>query len=311
MKHHNTFFSLYFILLTSHLVGQNLITNPSFENYSDCPTTSSQLNAFDWQVTTNCGASSPDYYNSCATDTQGVPYNVVGNQNAFDGNAYVGIYCYYTFLPQREYVQSQLNETLVAGQTYYVSFRVSLADDYGIAIGSLGAYFSNNPITGVGTTAPISVVPQISSSSIISNTTNWVQITGSFIANGGERFITIGNFSTDAATPLTINSSAFISDMSYYYIDMVEVTTTPLSTNTFYNTNVAITPNPCKENITIDYKGKNSADNFEVYTLEGKLVKKSLIGLDSIDLNELPAGAYFVTITTQNSGKIATKILKI
>jgi hypothetical protein len=310
MKHLHKLFSLFFIFLTTHLIGQNLITNPSFEYYSVCPTTSSELNAYDWQVTANCGLSSPDYYNVCATDTQGVPYNVVGNQYAFDGNAYVGIYCYYTFLPQREYIQTQLSETLVPGQTYYVSFRVSLADDYGIAIGSMGAYFSANPITGVGTTAPITVVPQISSSTIISNTTNWVQVTGSFIANGGERFITIGNFSSDATTPLSINSSAFISDMSYYYIDMVEVTTTPLATDSFYTTNIAVSPNPCTENISIDYKGKSSTDNFEVYTLEGKLVKKSTVGIDSIDLNELPAGAYFVTITTLNSGKIATKILK-
>src|SRR6478672_6241576 len=207
-----------FFVLAQNMVSQNLVNNPSFENYSSCPTGDSQLNALNWQVTANSGNSTPDYYNVCNSGTQGVPNNDAGNQNAYNGNAYIGIFCFYANVPLREYIQSQLSAPLVGGQTYYVSFRVSLADEYGTAIGSLGAYISNNPLVGNGTFGPIVVTPQIISSSIISNTSSWTQITGSFVANGGERYITIGNFSTDAATPRTTNPNTFISDMAYYYI---------------------------------------------------------------------------------------------
>jgi OOP family OmpA-OmpF porin len=297
--------------LTQKLVSQNLVTNPSFENYSNCPTSSGQFNALNWQVTANCGQSSPDYYNVCSPGTQGVPSNVVGNQNAYNGNAYAGIYCYYAFLPLREYMQSQLSSLLVAGQTYYVSFRASLGDDYGIAIGSLGAYISNNPITGNGTYGPIAVVPQIISSSIISSTANWIQITGSFVANGGEQYITIGNFATDTATPHTTNSNAFISDMAYYYIDMVEVTTTPLITTQFYNTDVTVFPNPLKDHLTVEYQNQSADDILEVYTLDGKQLKKMSVGNSTIDLHDLPSGVYFIYITKQDSDRLVKKIVKL
>lgn len=302
---------LLLVLLMTKVQSQNLVNNPSFESYTTCPTTSSQFYAVNWQVTANSGLASPDYYNTCADGTQGIPSNVVGNQNAYTGNGYAGIYCYYQYEPLREYIQSQLNMALVAGQTYYVSFRVSLADDYGTAIGSIGAHFSTTAITGNGTYGPINVVPQIISSSIISDTANWVQITGSFVANGGEQYITIGNFSNDASTPRSTNSSAFISYMAYYYVDMVEVSGSPLKVDEFKNSNVSVVPNPFKDLISLDYKDRSSADVIEVYSVNGVMVKRLLAEEGAIKLSELPSGVYFISIVTEKSEQFYKKIIKI
>ena len=58
------------LLLLSILTGQfafaqNLVPNPSFENYSACPENISEIDfALPWTSTTGA---TPDYYNSCST----------------------------------------------------------------------------------------------------------------------------------------------------------------------------------------------------------------------------------------------------
>jgi gliding motility-associated-like protein len=70
------------------------------------------------------------------------------------------------------------------------------------------------------------LVPDFESNTIISDTLNWVQIQGQFSANGTERFITIGNFRTDANTnssqvkPLNLPPNQIT---AYYYVDDISV----------------------------------------------------------------------------------------
>ena len=79
---------LSFILITLQSVGQvNLVPNPSFEDYTQCPTGFDQIDrATGW----SSYAASPDYFNSCANSSGavGVPSNTWGYQNAKDGNGY-------------------------------------------------------------------------------------------------------------------------------------------------------------------------------------------------------------------------------
>src|SRR5438045_1941266 len=83
------------LLFRTLIVAQNLVTNPGFENYVNCPTTDGQINmSMDWSDPTGTG---PDYFNSCATYASGysVPSNDLGNMDPHTGNAYAGVFTYF------------------------------------------------------------------------------------------------------------------------------------------------------------------------------------------------------------------------
>jgi OmpA-OmpF porin, OOP family len=292
-----------------------MVNNPSFENYTSCPSGSGELNAINWQVTANSGLSSPDYFNTCVPSTNSyvrIPNNLYGSQIPYDGNAYTGIFCYGNNSMQREYMQTQLTSPMVAGQNYHVSFRVSLADNFGTAIGSLGAHLSNNPLLGSGNMQPINVLPQIVSSEIITNQTVWTEIAGDYIALGGEQYLTIGNYLADELTPKTaIIPIPQFSIWAYYYIDLVSVTANPLDVNEFNNASIKIYPNPLNDILYLDYADINNWKNMTIYSADGKLVMKPSKILQIINLTELPQGIYYLIIHSQDGSKNIKKIVKI
>lgn len=55
---------------------------------------------------------------------------------------------------------------------------------------------------------------------IIVDTDNWIKISGTFTANGGEEYITIGNFSPEKATPFKVVKEKR-DQSAYYFIDDV------------------------------------------------------------------------------------------
>ena len=57
----------------------------------------------------------------------------------------------------------------------------------------------------------------------MSDTLNWKLIQGIYVANGGESFITIGNFNNDLTTDTITSNSTSLYDGAYYYIDDVSV----------------------------------------------------------------------------------------
>jgi hypothetical protein len=92
------------------------------------------------------------------------------------------------------------------------------------SVSTFGAYLDNGTITAPNDRLPNpSVNPQIFNSQQFDDTLNWVKIQGSFVADGTETYITIGNFLADSLSGIT-NSyplNSFIG--AYYYIDDVSV----------------------------------------------------------------------------------------
>ncbi len=226
--------------------GANLVPNPQFENYSYCPYFFSQVNdAAPWFDPT---VATPDYLNSCATFPQvSVPNNFMGSQAAYSGQGYCGFFVYadnvlYGSDPggYREYIEAPLLAPLTAGVSYQVSFHVSLADNYAWAISQLGAYFSAGQVFNGSTQGVLSYIPQVENPAAnpLTSTNSWMLVTGTFTATGGESYITIGNFRTDAATT-AVPSNAGTNNFAYYYIDDVSVT--PLCS--FTNKTVSCTNN--------------------------------------------------------------------
>jgi gliding motility-associated-like protein len=225
-----------FICLTLNgyylLAQTNFIRNGGFETFSVCP---SQLSNSTQQVTLATGwlvpsSGTPDYFNSCADPSTpvAVPLNAYGYQLPNSGNGYVGLYAYTNPINPlentREYIQTKLEQPLTAGKIYYFKMYVSLANSqlFRKSVQNIGAYFSNTQISKVDN-GPFSYSPQIVSTFFLTDTLGWTEVSGSFVALGGEQFITIGRFGDDNITttkPLLGDGS---SNNGYYYIDDISL----------------------------------------------------------------------------------------
>lgn len=78
-----------------------------------------------------------------------------------------------------------------------------------------------------------SFAPQINPGSIVYDTTNWILISAVYIAQGGERYITLGNFFSDSTTP-NYSTGVNIYPAAYYYIDDVSVEECDTTLQTIY-----------------------------------------------------------------------------
>jgi hypothetical protein len=96
-----------------------------------------------------------------------------------------------------------------------------------VAISNYGMYFGNGSIdTITKCTWPITyLTPQIENSAgIITDTLNWVAITGTFVANGTEKYMVLGNFKSNAATnTLQLNTPTLTTQSADIYVDDVSV----------------------------------------------------------------------------------------
>jgi len=235
--------SLILSAITLLIHAQNLVPNPSFEEYIECPESLALITFPSWPPSTVTGWTKPtnatsDYYNSCLGDygdgwLVSIPQNFVGYQTARTGNAYAGfIGTEYPFIEAsdyREYIQARLLTPLIAGKEYYVSFYLSLAERANLvsplAIDQIGIYFDTIVEEDfISSDALTDRVPQIASAPgiMLNDTINWMHVSGSFIATGGEEWITIGSFTPKEE----INIQIFKENpwhISYYYIDDVSV----------------------------------------------------------------------------------------
>ncbi len=200
--------------------AQNLIENNSFETLSMCPDGfggTGQTIAPPWEAPT---VGTPDIFNECSTSwITDVPTNFFGEQAPITGAGYSGLYCKVENSEYREYLQAPFTEPMEAGKFYYIGFYVSLADNY-CAVQNIGAYVSVDPPGGFFTTH-INAIPQIESNfGYLNDTDSWVLISGCYQAQGGENYITIGNFHPDSETPLDPVCGG---GLSYYFCEDVEV----------------------------------------------------------------------------------------
>ncbi len=208
----------------------NLVYNGDFEIYDTCPPAqsgnSTTLNyikhCLGWDTPTEA---SSDYFNSCSTNNlSGVPKNYGGFQYPYNGNGYVGLYALIDYEPcqYREYIQTRLITPLITGKKYTIEYFVCMSGPQA-AVNSISALFSVNKINSV-TDCFINANPQVKyESGYLTDTLNWTKITGDFVADGGEEYLTIGFFEDtlnhQGVLPLMPDSLTFKSYTIYYFID--------------------------------------------------------------------------------------------
>ncbi|HLF62249.1 MAG TPA: gliding motility-associated C-terminal domain-containing protein [Saprospiraceae bacterium] len=205
--------------------SQNLVPNPSFETFDVCPVGYNPgfgpLQAPPWFVPTT---GSSDYFNECSVGVVDVPTNAFcSSLPAHTGVAYAGGLYYYAGIPSyREYLQVQLTEPLVAGQSYDVSLYYAIGD-LTCGMDKLGIYISEDAIQEPGNISVLDVTPQLEVDVFLDNN-DWVFFSECYIAVGGEEYITIGSYYYDSDITLETGCPLWGGMViSYVLIDDVSV----------------------------------------------------------------------------------------
>jgi Mg-chelatase subunit ChlD len=218
-----------------HAQTKNLVENPSFEDYTypvirNWPgaTQPGQEILPGWVTPTRGTA---DFYNSNLSVCDGFS---IAKARTGEGRVAMILGLGIQNQPAmnyKEYVQGKFMIPLEAGKKYCVKFYVALDHASPYTTTGIGAYISSDPVRS-NYKEPLPVVPQIISHQLITSENGWVQISGTYIAKGGERFITLGSFSDTSVVSLSSLgkwpekplSSSHIMRSAYFYMDDVSVT---------------------------------------------------------------------------------------
>jgi gliding motility-associated-like protein len=211
-----------------------------------------------------------------------------------------------SFVDLKEYIEIHLYKKLSKNKKYCLEFYYSIAERffynpnfyYPIELGALITDTIVSRQSGINTQQPQNIYanPQISQQlPQIIDTINWIKVSGSFIAKGGEQYLTIGNFqNTDTLTNKSI----------YVYIDDVKLwycgpDTTPQPTGSMIVPNV-FTPNGDGYNDIFEYENQEQWEfETQIFSRWGNLVfeNKSSENWDGFYKNEkVSPGVYFYVI---------------
>lgn len=308
--------------------NQNLIRNGSFENQYH---NSGYLRGvYYWNKPPNDG-NTPDYFENFSTGNC-YPGGCLGNDHTFAGDIYafhqesfMGGLAYYIQGGQingRENIQQELEFPLKSGKTYQIGFSIRLGDKCKYFVDGYGMYLSKtapSPTNVPPYNDVILVSPQIELETTFGPDTAWVTISGFYVANGGEKFVTLGNFNIDESTHIrlnpnydsTLNPHLFRDEGSYFFIDDVFIY--PMFKNEEFGLhtetpNIALTlfPNPVKNELHFNLKGINDSFDLTIYNTLGKNVQSytnNTTDQNIYDLSALENGVYIVDITLNKNGQ--------
>jgi len=168
-------------------------------------------------------------------------------------------------------------------------------------ITEVGAWFSaTNPF--YANALPLILNPQFENNVPLIIDSGWKEVSGSFVAAGGEQYIIIGSFRPDSQltfTPAPAPNSWF--DV-YYFVDDVSVirdSTVGVTEMDEHSFNFHLFPNPVVDyvNVTI-VDGLWTNGEIEITNVTGrKVFQTSIIEAESkINLSDLSSGMYFLSV---------------
>lgn len=259
--------------------AQNLVPNPSFEDTLPNPNWGGA--GLIQNIITDWYSPLPGSADYMSLIDPICPNCIASLQMPRTGNAYAGYYTFDTAVTNnRECVSVKLLDTLEGGKRYFVEFFVSRHEGLSYACGNMGAYFSASPITT--SNGITNYTPQIENDFItekLLNDTEWVKISGTFIAAGNEAYLNITNFTPDSILDTTFVGGGFSNHIAtYYFIDDVSVVEY-IDTLPEPPTEITLTPSP--NDGTMQLKG-----NFPAGT---KLEFFNALG-QSVYYDEIPEG---------------------
>jgi hypothetical protein len=131
----------------------------------------------------------------------------------------------------------------------------------------------------------------------VPDTVSWVKVSGSFIAKGGEQYLTIGNFQNTDHIHIS-SHYIYVDDVSLWYCGP-DTTDEPEPPHEIY-----VYPNPAINEITIEFLNIDfEGAELHLYDMLGHEVGHTTLdeteqGMATVDLTGLPAGTYIYRVTT-------------
>lgn len=226
----------------------NLVENGSFDEFDQCFKHYGQIQAaVGWE---QYDGSSADYFNSNCSHGEtvaGVPENYIGFQEPHSGPGYAGLYLYMVNerysekirdnYYSREHMQIALKRPMKSGQAYKIEAYISLAEASYYYTDKLSFCFSKKSDLRISEAySMLSCTNRviICAESPWIDTDKWQKIEGTYVAEGGETFLTISLFEEDLSfrdykKALKNNMAPdpqlhrIVGKDCYYYIDDVSV----------------------------------------------------------------------------------------
>jgi len=210
--------------------GENLLSNGGFESTDGKVKKLGGIeSATTWTSPTGVRA---DLFTPGKVIDISTPMNIYGKEEAKEGSNYAGIVAFsFGDKVPRSYIMAKLDSPLKKGMKYCVSFHVSLAEASKYASNNIGANLSKKPFATDSKTAIIDEAHVKHYNNKVFNATyNWDKVCGIFEAEGGEKYITIGNFDHNDKTKYENNKKPNNKEMkltqvisAYYYIDDISI----------------------------------------------------------------------------------------
>ncbi len=198
--------------------GQNLVPNGDFEYKSGRRHTHKPwrfINTVDFFVLDNSKNRPPD------TEKWNLP-------KPKDGVAYVGLRIYSDY---REFIQVKLNDKLEAGNKYYFEMWISWSDHSNYYGKEFGASIYHKKPSYTSDYFIFTNPPQITIENprgiVQSDSSSWIRVSGFYRSKGGEKYLSIGNFSTthfkDRLKKKHWWSLRFWHHEAYYFVDAISL----------------------------------------------------------------------------------------
>ena len=135
----------------------------------------------------------------------------------------------------RGFAEVELNTTLQASKEYVIEFyTMRVFNQTNIATSNIGALVTQDTFRHFDYKKQ-NIVPTVEAKSLVLDNKNWVRVQGSFISNGNERYLTLGNFRTDKNSSfqmIPLDTNKGFSYGAQYYFDAVYLY---LHTDTLFN----------------------------------------------------------------------------
>ena len=293
------------------LHAQNLVPNPGFEDYiTDCSSGVGYPQLDQWTYP-ECSFWS-DLYAACNNGPApwaGVPVNFEGEQEAHNGDAYIGLITYNSLAfqgNQRYYPSVLLSSPLVADVQYCLRMWLSLSDSSSYSTGKLHCFLwygipsmCNYNDTMWDTHAALTLNTSLVGSD------GWIMVEGSFVASGAEASLTMGYFSNGQALDTTFIASNHQPYHALYFIDDVYLgpCIDAIDEAAGHRSAITIWPDPvyCGDRVNVDLgQPVNGSVRISVLDVSGQTVASSVLnahaGRAFISSKHLSPGTYVLRL---------------
>ncbi len=195
------------------LINKNLVPNGSFENYKK--KSGSIKAAIPWTQ-----IASVDFYQKPLDN------DTTLQKGAYDGECYIGLRFQKHY---KEFAQVKLTEPLKYKHLYYFEMQIRLAFWSNAVLKSFGVLFTKTGYKNQKDADKALMIDTMNIKSGLHNGYRWIKISGYYKAYGGEKYLTIGNFSPEIKKDLMrlnffkYGFRVFGFMEAYYFVDNVKL----------------------------------------------------------------------------------------